>query len=149
MEEQTLKISDRVITLTSHQDLDVWQIENTLNCISAIITALAMAFVMSSWEASNHSQSRSPVFAELSCDKRSCDEKWDPELRPVSSLAGPSQQGTKSREPGEPPVPPQPLAWAEGQLTLFLATVLRSFFLFLGTVRKSKMCVNVILLPLE
>lgn len=37
------------------------------------IAALAMAVVMSSWEASDHSQSCSPVFAELPRNKRSCD----------------------------------------------------------------------------
>lgn len=45
LEGQTLRLSDRVVTLSGHQELDVWQIENTLSCISAIEAALAVAFV--------------------------------------------------------------------------------------------------------
>lgn len=74
-----------------------------------------MAFAMSSWEASNHSQSRRPVFAELPCDKRSCEWPVGPRTKAgEQSDWALSCQGTESVELGEPLLPPQPLAWAEG-----------------------------------
>lgn len=66
-----------------------------------------MVFAMSSWEASNHSQTHSPLFAELPCDKRSCDQQVGP-----GAEAGEQpgwlllRQGTES---GELPVPPPAL----------------------------------------
>lgn len=77
---------------SSHQELDVWQIGNTLSCISAIKAALAVAFV-SSWEASNHSQSHSPVLQNSLVIKGAGISVWDPEL---SNQAGPLMTGTKN-----------------------------------------------------
>lgn len=84
-------LSDRVVTLSGHQDLDVWQIGNTLSCVSAIKAALAVAFV-SNWEVSNHSQSHSPVLQNCLVIKRAGISVWDLEL---SNQAGPSHDGDK------------------------------------------------------
>lgn len=91
-------------------------IGNSLTCVSAIKAALAVAFV-SSWEASNHSQSQSPVLQNCLVVKRAGISVWDLEL---SNQAGPSHDRDKKWGPKEPLVPPQLLAWAEGQPTFFL-----------------------------
>lgn len=71
--------TDRVVTLSGHQELDVWRIGNTLICVSAIKAALAVAFE-SSWEASNQSQSHSPVLQNSLVIKGAGISGWDPEL---------------------------------------------------------------------
>lgn len=96
-----LKISDSVIALTGHWEPDVWQIENTLNGISAITAALAMAVMMSSWEASEPQSELQPSV----CSKRSCDQWvgptaeswWAARLGPLA--AGFWKQGAPTPSP--------------------------------------------------
>lgn len=81
-----------------------------LSCVPAIKAALAVASV-SSWEASNHSQSHSPVLQNFLVIKGAGISVWDPEL---SNQAGSSHDRDKKWGPKEPLVPSQPLAWAGG-----------------------------------
>lgn len=96
LEGQTL--SDRVVTLSGHQELDAQWIGNTLSCVPAIKAALAVAFV-SSWEASNHSQSHSPVPQNSLVIKGVGISVWDPEL---SNQAGASHARDKKWGPRSP-----------------------------------------------